>query len=76
MLNEQHRHCEEPHRGDEAIPSANPTSGLLCNDTHQPERTLLRMLAAVHFPVMPGLDSGIHLLAKGMDCRVKSGNDT
>jgi hypothetical protein len=26
-------------------------------------------------PVMRGLDPRIHLLAKGMDCRVKPGND-
>jgi len=25
--------------------------------------------------VMPGLDPGIHLLAKTMDCRVKPGSD-
>jgi len=25
--------------------------------------------------VMPGLDPGIHLFAKMMDCRVKPGND-
>jgi hypothetical protein len=25
--------------------------------------------------VMPGLDPGIHLRAKRMDCRVKPGND-
>ena len=27
------------------------------------------------FPVMPGLDPGIHLLSRKMDCRVKPGND-
>ena len=37
------------------------------------------MMAATHddvyFYVMPGLDPGIHLFAKKMDCRVEPGND-
>jgi hypothetical protein len=33
------------------------------------------MSAAEHFFVMPGLDPGIHLFTKMMDCRVKPGND-
>jgi hypothetical protein len=33
------------------------------------------MAADMHSVVMPGLDPGIHLLTKWMDCRVKPGND-
>jgi hypothetical protein len=33
------------------------------------------MPAAIHFLVMPGLDPGIHLFTKQMDCRVEPGND-
>jgi hypothetical protein len=33
------------------------------------------MLRECLSPVMPGLDPGIHLFAKMMDCRVKPGND-
>ena len=33
------------------------------------------MFADSHSLVMPGLDPGIHLFAKWMDCRVEPGND-
>ena len=35
----------------------------------------VKMLGQRPFGVMPGLDPGIHLFAKMMDCRVKPGND-
>jgi hypothetical protein len=33
------------------------------------------MAGAAHSVVMPGLDPGIHVFVKWMDCRVEPGND-
>jgi len=36
---------------------------------------MMMLLRRLCIFVMPGLDPGIHRLAKKMDCRVKPGND-